>query len=127
MAWESEAKKLRRKVGYDSENDTALPLEEAGELLDDAALIYTDTASQVTYSAIVYLEEILASAAKMNTYKQNQTTENSSDLFDQVLRLIKYHKDDLASIALGEERAEGTARFGQTYQIPTRWKEYPNS
>jgi hypothetical protein len=127
MATEAQAQRLRRKVGYDPADEISLPQAEVDSLFEEAAERYDDADSQLSRAAVLYLEEILASSAKMATYRQNQTQENVSDLFDHILQLIQYHKGDLLDTSMNSDTYAGTVRSGSPKQVPTRYKEYPNS
>lgn len=123
---ELQASRFRRSVGLDITDISALPTTEVNDIFAQAAERYEDSDSSDAYARIIYIEGLFASSAKMATYKKNQTTENVSDIFEHVARLLVYWSAKLLAAINENAGLESSARFGKTKQIPTRWKEYPN-
>lgn len=126
LSLELAAKRIRRGVGYDTDNTSAMPDLEAQELIDEAEESYSSDPSIIAQSIIIYLEGVLAGSAKMTTYRQNNTTQNSSDIFPHVKQLLDYWNGKLLTAeALISD--SGNVRSGKQMQLPTRMKEYPDS
>lgn len=128
MATEPQRQRLRRDVGYLTTDTTSLPDSEVDALFVEAEELFTDAASIVAATRIYYLQGLLASSAKLASYKQNQTTENISDIFEHVKDLLAYWKSALGeAILTSEPGADGVVRAGRPTQRPRRMKEYPDS
>lgn len=115
---------LREDVDAD---DVSLPSGEAENLFARAEALYTDAEAVRAATRVFYLRGLLANSAKMVTYRQNQTTENASDIFDHVKFLLEYWETNLQAIEDRILSAEGSARFGRVKKIPTKLWEYPDS
>jgi len=112
--------RLRRDLGCSS---TTLSDADADALLAEAAETYSDTATAHAHARVLGLQGILASAAKLTTYKQNESTENLSDVFKHLKELLKLWEDKTTdAVAAG---GSGAARFGSVRRKPARIKEYP--
>lgn len=123
MADEVDYARLRRDIGA-----TILSLtDEAAELLFvEAAETYTDAASAAAYTRILGLQGLLSASASMTSYKQNESSEEMSDMFKALEKLLAYWQrklDDAVTVAA--DAPTSAARFGRTTQKPARIKEYP--
>ncbi len=123
MATATERSRLRRDVGADvsSLEDAAIDaiFVEAGER-------YTDTATATAYTRVLAIQGILASSAKLTSYKQNESSENLSDVFKHLRDLLAIWEaktDDAIAAAAG---SSGAARFGGVRRKPATIKEYPS-
>lgn len=120
MATAAQRDRLRRDVDA---SETTLPDEEADDLFVEAGESYTDAASIAAYTRILFLQSLLASSAKMNDYRQNESEEKAGQIFAKVERLLALWQGNLTA---AERLAAGsTARFGKTLYKPQRVKEYP--
>lgn len=120
MASAAARDRLRRDVDA---SITALPDAEADDLFDEAGESYTDAASITAYARILFLQSLLASAAKMNDYKQNESEEKAGQIFAKVQKLLEIWQGNLTSVV--NLAAGSVARFGKTKYMPTRIREYP--
>lgn len=122
MATQAEINRLRRDVGA---NEASLFDAEANDLFTEAAESYTaGTAAYYAHARVLAIQGLLASSAKLTTYRQNQSSENKSDVFTHLSKLLVYWKNETASAIASES---GTARFGGLRRRPSRIKEYPGS
>ncbi len=78
--------RLQRDVGA---NETSLPTADAQDLLDEAQETYGDTVAALAYARVLTIQGILASAAKLTSYKQNNSSESASDVFKHLSDLLK--------------------------------------
>lgn len=117
----TDIERLRSDIGA---NLTSLPDEEAQAILDEASEKYSDAGSQTAYARVVALRRLLASSAKLTSYRQNNSQENLSDVFKHVQELLKYWQGELAA-AVNAAGVSGAARFGKSSVKPARIKEYP--
>lgn len=120
MATAAQRDRLRRDVGA---NSTALSDDDADDLFEEAGELYTDGATITAYTRVLALQGILASSAKLTSYKQNESTENLSDIFKHLKELLKLWEDKTTD-AVGAA-GSGAARFGGIRRKPATIKEYP--
>lgn len=112
--------RLRRDVGA---NSTALSDADADALFEEAGETYSDTASAYAYARVLALQGILASSAKLTSYKQNESSESLSDVFKHLKELLKVWEDKTTdAVAAG---GSGAARFGSVRRKPAAVREYP--
>jgi hypothetical protein len=114
--------RLRRDVGA---NVTSLPDADANALFVEAAETYSNAASAAAYTRALAIQGLLASSAKLVSYRQNQSSENASDVFEHLTRLLSLWEQKTADAQ--KLAGNGAARFGATGKKPTRIREYPNS
>lgn len=114
------ADRLRRDLGA---SEAALSDEDAADLFEEAGEKYSDTASAYAYARVLALQGILASAAKLTSYKANESTENLSDVFKHLKELLKLWEDKTTD-AVGAA-GSGAARFGGIRRKPAAVREYP--
>jgi hypothetical protein len=118
MATELEITRLRRDIGA---NEYSLGTNDANDLFTEAAESYTaGTAAYYAYVRIIAIRGIRASAAKMTTYSQNQSSENASDVFKHLGELLKDWQKELA----GAENSGGRNTIRATKRM-RRIREYP--
>lgn len=113
--------RLRRDTGT---NSTSLPDEDIDDIFDEAAEIYTDTATIAAYTRVLVIQGLLADSAKLATYRQNESQENLSDVFKHLQQLLTHWQqetDDAAEAA----STSGAARFAGLRRKPARVREYP--
>lgn len=121
MATEAQLRdRLRRDVGA---NSTALSDADADALFEEAGETYSDAASAYAYARVLALQGILASSAKLTSYKQNESSESLSDVFKHLKELLKVWEDKTTdAVAAG---GSGAARFGSVRRKPATVREYP--
>lgn len=123
MATETDYNRLRRDIGA---NETSLPDEDAEALFTEAGERYTDTATAAAYTRVLALQGLLASSAKLATYKQNESQENLSDVFKHLKELLKVWEDKVSDAIESAAGSSGAARFGGVRRKPARVREYPS-
>lgn len=120
MATEAEIKALRRDTGT---NETSLFTDDANEIFTEAAATYTaETPAYYAHARVLVLQGILASSAKLTTYRQNQSQENLSDVFKHVEKLLKHWQGEVVTAV--NDAATGAARASKRL---SRIREYPGS
>jgi hypothetical protein len=123
MATFSDYQRLRDDVGA---TEDALPNHMAALIYEEAAEAYTAAgAAQNAQARIIAIRRLLASSARLTTYRQNQSSENQSDVFKHLQELLKFWQGELAA-ANAANPALGAARFGGTLRKPQRIKAYPD-
>jgi hypothetical protein len=114
---------LRGDIGADS---GSLSDPEADAIFVEAAETYTDDAAIVAATRVIAIRRLLASSAKLATYRQNQSAENLSDVFKHLMELLTYWEGKRDE-AIAATSGTSAARFGGMRQKPSRVKEYPAS
>jgi hypothetical protein len=115
--------RLRLDLGLTATDTTTMPDAEVDAIYVEAGEVYTDTASIYTATRIIAIQRLLASAAKMTSYTQNNSSEDASDVFKHLMQLLAYWRSRLDE---AESGARGSAaRFGRTTRSPARIKEHP--
>jgi hypothetical protein len=120
MATISQIKRLRADLGA---NETSLPTSEANDIFDEAGESYTAAAGINAYARVIAIRRLMASAAKLTTYRQNQSSENASDVFKHLKELLTLWEGNLSKISAGSQSVVGS---GRTRVIPRRIGEFPN-
>jgi hypothetical protein len=93
-------------------------------IYDRARAVYTDTNTAEAHMRVLGIQQLLADSAKRVSYKQNQSTENLSDVFKhlkQLLDIWRGIRDDAAAAVSG-----GGAAFMTLRKKPTRKKDVPD-
>ena len=126
MATATDYQRLRADVGASVD---ALGDIEAGEIFDEAGESYGATGTIKAETRVIAVQRIMASAAKLTTYRQNNTQENLSDVMKNLKVLLDYWTDQRDAAYAIETRtaSRGAARFGGKRITPTRVKEYPDA
>lgn len=114
------ADRLRRDIGASA---AALSDEDVANLLAEAGETYSDAATAATYARVLALQGILANSAKLTSYKQNESTENLSDIFKHLKELLKLWEDKVTDAVAAA--GSGAARFGSVRRKPATIREYP--
>lgn len=99
--------------------------DEVDDLFTEAAETYTDTATIAAYTRVIGLQRLMANAAKLTDYTQNQTSEKQSQVFDHLKALLAMWKDEHVTAVNNAASASGTARFGGMRRSPKRISEFP--
>jgi hypothetical protein len=96
--------RLQRDVGA---TEASLSTADATLLLAEAVETYpTRSAAASAYARVLAIQGILASSAKLTSYRQNNSSENQSDIFGHLEKLLKRWEDKTAQAAA---TADGTA------------------
>lgn len=123
MATETQREQLRLDTGTD---ETSLTNDEIDDIYTAAATLYDDSGPQDAYARVVVFRRLLAQAAPRASYKQNQSSESVSDLFDHYKQMLAYWegklKEEIAAVS-----ANGKMRWGTMKKTPTRLEEYPDA
>ncbi len=122
MTTATDRARLRRDVGADV---TSLPDADADALFVEAAETYSDTTTATAYTRVLAIQGLLASSAKLTSYRQNQSSEEASDVFEHLSRLLELWEEKTADGVMAS--GNGAMRFGRTGKKPTRIKEYPDN
>lgn len=123
MASEAQRAALRADTGTDS---TSLGDDEIDTIYTDSEVLYTATTSIDSYARVVVFRRLMAQAAPRTSYKQNQSSENLSDLFTHYQKMVAFWQDELATAEV-DAQALGAVRISQMKRVPTRTKEWPNA
>lgn len=121
MTTETQRVRLRADIGA---NEASLPTTEANDIFDQAGETYTTTAAIEAYARVIAIQRLLASSAKLTTYRQNQSSENASDVFNHLDKLLTRWERNLSKAAAG---GQSVVKFGRTRTIPQPIQEYPGS
>ena len=77
---------------------------------------------------VLAVQQLLSNSAKLVDYSANESSEKRSQIFKQLLEMLKLFKDDLKDMQQTiAEASSSNARFGGTRKIPSRLKEYPDA
>ena len=121
MATETQRSRLRSDIGADS---TSLPDVDADAIFTEAEEVYTDANSITAYTRVLAIRRMMANAAKLTDYTQNESQEKQSQIFGQLQKLLAFWQGELDT-AVSAASAIGAARFGGLRRKPKRIKEYP--
>lgn len=94
-------------------------------IYDRATATYSDIATYEAEMRVLGIRQLLADAAKRVSYKQNQSSENTSDVFKhlkQLLELWQAIRDDAASASSG-----GGVAWASLKKKPARKYEMPDA
>lgn len=116
---------LRADTGTDS---TSLTDAEIDDIYDAGVILYTDTASLEAYGRVIVFRRLMAQAASRTSYKQNQSTEELSDLIKHFKMMVDLWKAQLdEAVAAAESALTGAFKMGRSKRVPSRLKEYPDA
>lgn len=101
-----EYNRLRSDTGHTS---TTLSDAEAEAILVQAAELYTGTMSFYAGARVIALSQLVSSASKLTSYKENNSSEDLSDVFKNLMQLLKYWQDVLDKALVDEAAASGSA------------------
>lgn len=121
MTTETQIDRLRADIGADS---TTLPSSEADDVFAQAGETYTTAAAIEAYARVIAIQRLLASSAKRTTYRQNQSSENLSDVFKHLQELLKHWQGELTK---AKASGQSVASFGRPRAIPQRIAEFPDA
>ena len=121
MATALQRSRLRDDIGA---TETSLFDDEADDIFVEAGELYTDGASLTAATRVIAIRRLLASSAKLTDYRQNQSSESLSDVFEHLYRLLTYWEGELGK-AVAAASTTGAARFSGLRRRPKRIKEYP--
>lgn len=121
MATEAQRDRFWKDTGT---TENVFDPEEVDDIFTEAGEGYEDTAALTAQTRVIGIRRLLANAAKMTTYRQNQSSENLSDVFKHLKELLAFWQDEVTT---ADGLASGSkARFGGLRRKPARIKEYPN-
>ena len=122
MSTATEKSRLRRDTGSD---DSSLEDEVIDAIFVEAAERYADTATATAYTRVLAIQGILASSAKLTSYKQNESSENLSDVFKHLKDLLAIWEAKVEDAIAAAASSSGAARFGGLRRKPAKVREYP--
>lgn len=122
MAEELQRNRLRADIGADA---TTLPDAEADEIFVEAGESYTDAGAIKAATRVIAIRRLLASSAKLTTYRQNNSSENASDVFKHLKDLLSLWQGELDDASAAASTV-GAARFGGLRRKPKLIREYPD-
>jgi hypothetical protein len=120
MATDTQATRLRADIGA---TDASLPKTEVDDIFEEASESYTATAAIKAHTRVIAIRRLLASSAKLTTYRQNQSSENLSDIFKHLEKLLAHWENQLSA---ANATGQSVAKFGRTRSIPRRIAEFPD-
>lgn len=95
------------------------------DLYDRAEAKYgVNTAATEAWTRVLVVRHLRSQAAKRTTYRQNQSSENLSDLYKNLKDMEATFLDDLQTAL---DSATGKVRFGGLKRYIPREQEYPNT
>lgn len=105
-------------------NENVFDPEEVDDIFVEAGEGYDDTAALTAATRVIGIRRLLANAAKLTTYRANQSSENLSDVFEHLKELLGFWQDEVTT---ADGLSSGSkARFGGLRRKPARIKEYPD-
>lgn len=119
---QSQIDRLRRDTGS---TEASLSDEDIQDIFDEAEEKYTDTATATAYTRVLTIQSLLSGAAKMTSYKQNESSENLSDVFKNLQALLKVWEGKVSDAITDAAGSSGAARFGGLRRKPAKVREYP--
>ncbi|HMN10885.1 MAG TPA: hypothetical protein PKD55_01020 [Bellilinea sp.] len=122
MATATQRARLRADIGADVASLTDI---DADDIYAEAGEAYADGDALDAYARVVAIRRLLASSAKLASYRQNESMESLSDVFRHLLALLDVWQDVLDT-EIKAASASGAARFGGLRQRPSRIGEYPS-
>jgi hypothetical protein len=123
MATEPQINRLRADIDA---NEASLPNPEANDIFAEAGESYTNQKCIDAYARVISIRRIMASAAKLTAYRQNNTQESLDQVFDHLNRLLTIWQTALDD-AIKSTSTSGAARFGGLRRAPKPIREYPDS
>lgn len=121
MATETERARLRSDIGADS---TSLPDATADALFVEAGEMYTEAGPIAAYTRVLAIRRLMANAARLTDYTQNESQEKQSQIFAQLKQLLAFWQGELDD-AIAAASTVGAARFGGLRRKPKAVKEWP--
>ena len=121
MATETQRVRLRSDIGA---TVTSLPDDDADDIFTEAGEKYTDADSITAYTRVLAIRRLMANAAKLTEYTQNESQEKQSQVFAQLKQLLAFWLGELDT-AVAAASTVGAARFGGMRRKPKRVREYP--
>lgn len=121
MASESQRNRLRADLDA---NEASLPDAEIDDIFDEAGESYTDAAAIKAETRVIAIRRLLASSAKLVSYRQNNSQESASDVFAHLKQLLSLWQDQLDD-AVDKASTSGAARFAGLRRKPKNIREYP--
>lgn len=121
MATETQRTRLRSDIGA---TITSLPDDAADDIFTEAEEMYTDATSITAYTRVLAIRRMMANAAKLTDYTQNESQEKQSQVFAQLKQLLAFWQSELDT-AVAAASTIGAARFGGLRRKPKMVKEYP--
>ena len=122
MSTATEKSRLRRDTGTD---DSSLEDAVIDAIFVEAAERYSDTATATAYTRVLAIQGILASSARLTSYRANESQENLSDVFKHLRDLLAIWEAKVEDAIAAAASSSGAARFGGLRRKPAKVREYP--
>lgn len=119
---QSQIDRLRRDTGT---TETSLPDEDIQDIFDEAGEKYSDSATAASFARVLVIQSLLSNAAKLHSYKANESSENLSDVFKNLQALLKVWEGKVSDAITDAAGSSGAARFGGLRRKPAKVREYP--
>ena len=121
-ATQSQIDRLRRDTGTD---DSSLEDAAIDAIFVEAGEKYTDAATATAYTRVLAIQGILASSARLTSYRANESQENLSDVFKHLKDLLAIWEAKVEDAIAAAASSSGAARFGGMRRKPAKVREYP--
>lgn len=113
MATSSQRTKFRRRVGDNDVSNRVFSDSEIDDIYTEANEEYPSNSKlEGYYAVIIGLEWLMADAAKLTNYRQNNSSENQSDIFKHLEKLLKNWEGKLESEARRAQTGVRLSRYG---------------
>lgn len=112
MATEAQRTQFRRRIGDNDASNEVFTDPEVDAIYDEAGDEYTSDKLIGYYAVVVGVEMLLADAAKLATYRQNNSSENQSDIFKHLKQLLAHWEAKVEKEARRGNAAVNMNRFG---------------
>ena len=112
MATEAQRTQFRRRIGDNDGASEVFSDAEIDDIYSEAGLSYTNEVLIGYQAMVIGVQWLMADAAKLTTYKQNNSTENQSDIFKHLKQLMEMWQDTLERTARRVTSGVSMARMG---------------
>jgi hypothetical protein len=116
LATQQQYEWLRTDVGLAPDDIVTLPDAQAEDNFTRAAVVYPDPANplgaQDAYTRVITIEQLYAQAVTSTDYRQNNSQESASQLFDHYKLLLDLWNGKLSNAVSGVAAGGGSAMFG---------------
>lgn len=120
MATDAQRAQFRKRVGDNDDTNQVFEDSEINDIYTEAGEEYTTDKLVGYYAVVLGLEMLLADAAKLATYKQNNSSENQSDIFKHLEKLLEYWEAKVEKEARRGYTGVRMSRFGPHRTSPKR-------
>jgi hypothetical protein len=115
LATQQQYQWLRTDVGLAPDDIVTLPDAQAEDNFTRAGVVYPDPANpngaQDAYTRVITIEQLYAAAVTSTDYRQNNSQESASQLFDHYKLLLDLWNGKLSNAVAGVAAGGGSASF----------------